>query len=87
MVTSALRIGIAGCGLAARIHLDRLLAEDNVAIAGLADPEPAAARALADRVLTNARSRSSAATLPIYTDHRALSASNLRMHWRSSHRI
>src|SRR5437667_450760 len=32
MGTSALRMGIAGCGAAARIHLDRLLAQGEVAI-------------------------------------------------------
>ena len=46
------RIGIAGCGHAARIHLDRLLALDGVVIAGCADPDPAAAAALADRAST-----------------------------------
>ena len=43
MKTSALRIGIAGCGMAARIHLDRLLALEGVAIVGCADPDLAAA--------------------------------------------
>ena len=49
MGTSVVRIGIAGCGQAARIHLDRLLAEEGVAIVGCADPNLEAARALADR--------------------------------------
>ena len=44
-----MRIGIAGCGTAARIHLDRLLALDGVAVVGCADPDKAAAEALADR--------------------------------------
>ena len=43
MSTSVVRIGIAGCGLAARIHLDRLLALDGVEIAGCADPDLQAA--------------------------------------------
>jgi predicted dehydrogenase len=45
-----LRIGIAGCGLAARTHLARLLALDGVRVVGCADPDPAAARALAGLV-------------------------------------
>ena len=45
MGTSVVRIGIAGCGMAARIHLDRLLALDGVAIVGCADPDLAAAAA------------------------------------------
>lgn len=47
--TAVLRIGIAGCGLAAGIHLKRLLACDSVAIVGCADPDIATASALADR--------------------------------------
>jgi predicted dehydrogenase len=70
MGTSALRIGIAGCGAAARIHLDRLLAEERVAIVGCADPDPAAARALADRATTLEGSR--AETVPAFSDHREL---------------
>ncbi len=49
MGTATVRIGIAGCGQAARVHLDRLLVEEGVAIVGCADPDLAAARALADR--------------------------------------
>jgi predicted dehydrogenase len=45
-----LRIGIAGCGRAARAHLDPLLALDGVRVVGCADPDPEAARALAGRV-------------------------------------
>ena len=55
MGTSVVRIGIAGCGVAARIHLDRLLALDGVAIVGCADPDLSAARALADRAALGAR--------------------------------
>lgn len=50
MATSALRIGIAGCGQAARIHVDRLLGRDDVEIVGCADSVADSARALADRV-------------------------------------
>ena len=39
MGTSELRIGIAGCGTAARIHLDRLLALDGVTVVGCADSD------------------------------------------------
>lgn len=45
-----LRLGIAGCGHAARVHLDRLVALDGVRVVGFADPDPAAARDLADRL-------------------------------------
>ena len=45
MRTSVVRIGIAGCGMAARIHLDRLLALEGVAIVGCADPDLSAAEA------------------------------------------
>jgi predicted dehydrogenase len=70
METPVLRIGIAGCGQAARIHLERLLAEDGVAIAGCADPDLAAARALADRAAKGRRPPST--PVPSFTDHRAL---------------
>jgi predicted dehydrogenase len=70
MRTSALRIGIAGCGAAARIHLDRLLAEDGVVIVGCADPDPGAAQALADRATTLVGSRD--AKVPAFADHREL---------------
>jgi predicted dehydrogenase len=70
MGTSALRIGIVGCGAAARIHLDRLMAEEGVAIVGCADPDSAAARALADQATTHGGSH--AAPVPTFTDHREL---------------
>jgi len=70
MRTSAVRMGIAGCGVAARIHLDRLLAQEDVAIVGCADPELSAARALADRAVHHAESRSTA--VPAFADHREL---------------
>ena len=71
MKTSVVRIGIAGCGLAARIHLDRLLAVDGVAIVGCADPDPEAATALADRASTGA-ARKSSQKVGAFTDHREL---------------
>jgi predicted dehydrogenase len=74
MKTSVVRIGIAGCGLAARIHLDRLLALDGVAIVGCADPDPRAAAALADRASTGAVRKSSQA-VSAFTDHRELLSS------------
>jgi predicted dehydrogenase len=58
--------------MAARIHLERLLAIDGLTIAGLADPEPAAAKTLADRALAHTRWRPGTAVLPIYADHREL---------------
>jgi predicted dehydrogenase len=67
MSTSVVRIGIAGCGLAARIHLDRLLALENVQITGCADPNLQSARALADRA-----SPGGSSPVPAYSDHREL---------------
>jgi predicted dehydrogenase len=69
--TSVLRIGVAGCGKAARIHLDRLLALDGVAIVGCADPDRSAAEALADRVAL-ASEGGSDARVPCFGDHREL---------------
>jgi predicted dehydrogenase len=63
-------MGIAGCGAAARIHLDRLLALDGVAIVGCADPDLPAARALADRSSTHPGS--GGAAVPAFSDHREL---------------
>ena len=68
MATSVVKLGIAGCGQAARIHLDRLLAADGVAIVGCADPDRAAARVLADRAAVGP----APAAVPAYTDHREL---------------
>ncbi|MDB5351652.1 MAG: putative dehydrogenase [Planctomycetota bacterium] len=45
-----LRIGIAGCGRASQIHLARLLDRGDVEVVGLADPNPVAAKAMADSV-------------------------------------
>jgi predicted dehydrogenase len=47
MASGVLRIGITGCGHAARFHVRRLLALDGVRLVGCADPDPAAAQALA----------------------------------------
>jgi predicted dehydrogenase len=71
MGTSELRIGIAGCGTAARIHLDRLLTLDGVAIVGCADSDLAAARALADRALQRAGAPRGE-TVHAFSDHREL---------------
>jgi predicted dehydrogenase len=45
-----LRIGIIGCGIAARVHLGRLVALPGVRVIGCADPVAASARSLADLV-------------------------------------
>ena len=50
MATELLRIGIAGCGQAARLHLDRLLAIAGVRVVGCADPDRTLAEGLAARV-------------------------------------
>jgi predicted dehydrogenase len=68
MATSRVRIGIAGCGQAARIHLERLLAEEGVAIVGCADPDLSAAGALADRAAGGTRLD----PVPVFADHREL---------------
>jgi len=71
MRTSVVRLGIAGCGIAARIHLDRLSALDGVAIVGCADPQLSAAKALADRASSRAGSGAGRA-VPAFADHREL---------------
>ncbi len=70
MATELLRIGIAGCGLAARVHLDRILDLDCVRVVGCADPDQARASALAARVPLRAGAGDSASTA--WTDHREL---------------
>jgi predicted dehydrogenase len=72
MSTSIIRIGIAGCGWAARIHLDRLLALEGVEIAGCADPDVEAARGLADRASHAGGPAEKMRTVPAYADHRDL---------------
>ncbi len=71
MQTSAVRIGIAGCGMAARIHLDRLLALEGVAIVGCADPDVSAVAALADRAALGAAT-GGGTPVPAFNDHREL---------------
>lgn len=61
-----LRIGIAGCGRAAKIHLGRLQVRPGVQIVGLADPDPSASGALAALVT------SSEGPIPTFTDHKDL---------------
>jgi len=72
MVTSVVRIGIVGCGMAARIHLDRFLAPDGVSIAGCADRDLRAARALADRASLHTGAGPAATPAPAFADHREL---------------
>ena len=72
MSTSVVRIGIAGCGLAARIHLDRLLALENVEVIGAADSNLPRALALADRISAHRSSGASPKAAPAYSDHREL---------------
>src|SRR4051812_8468307 len=50
MGTTRLRIGITGCGYAARAHLARLLKLEAVSVVGFADPDQNAAQALATEV-------------------------------------
>ena len=64
MATEALRIGIIGCGRAARIHLARLVAQDRVQVVGCADLNADAAGALAAAV--------PGGSTAVFTDHREL---------------
>ncbi len=50
MSNTTLRIGIAGCGHAARVHLDRLIALPGVTVVACADPDSDRASALAAQV-------------------------------------
>jgi predicted dehydrogenase len=68
MASSVLRIGIAGCGYAAQVHLDRLLAIDAVQVVGCADTVLDAARALAARVPVEEGGSAVAA----FSDHKEL---------------
>jgi predicted dehydrogenase len=70
MTRELLRVGIAGCGHAARVHLDRLLAIDCVRIVGCADPDRAGAEALTARVPV--QSGGSERAPGAWTDHREL---------------
>ena len=70
MATELLRIGIAGCGLAARVHLERLLSLESVRVVGCADPDRAAAEALAARVPPPAGAAEPASLA--WVDHREL---------------
>ena len=62
-----LRIGVAGCGRVARVHLARLLSRGGAAVVGLADPEPASMAALAEAV-------PGAAAAARFADHKELLA-------------
>jgi predicted dehydrogenase len=68
MGTSALRIGIAGCGRAARIHLARLLSLPEVAVVGFADADLSAAALLAEKAATNPK----CSPISAFADHREL---------------
>jgi predicted dehydrogenase len=62
MAASELRMGIVGCGYAARVHVDRLAGLDGVRVVGCADADAGAAEALAARAAGAAR----------FADHREL---------------
>jgi predicted dehydrogenase len=61
-----LRIGIAGCGHAARIHVGRLVGLEGVEVVGCADAEPAVASGFAGSLPGGA--------VPSFADHRELLA-------------
>ena len=62
----ASKIGIVGCGHAARVHARRLAAIDGVTIVGCADPEAASARELAEAI------GGSGGGPAIFADHQSL---------------
>jgi predicted dehydrogenase len=66
----AVRIGIAGCGVAARIHLERLLGCADVDVVGCADRELAAALDFASIAAANRQNDSQ--TIRAFDDHREL---------------
>ncbi|MDR3637546.1 MAG: Gfo/Idh/MocA family oxidoreductase [Isosphaeraceae bacterium] len=66
MAGTELRMGIVGCGYAARIHLDRLLALKGVRVVGCADSDRAAAEALTTQV------GEAGGQAIAFTDHREL---------------
>ena len=66
MAGAQLRIGIVGCGHAARIHLDRLLALEGVLVVGCADSDRSAAESLASHA------SASGAEAAAFTDHKEL---------------
>ena len=65
---SVLRIGIAGCGRAASIHLDRLLGLPEVRRRGLRRFGAVQAQALAAKVVESGKSE----RVPVFTDHQEL---------------
>ena len=67
--SSGLRIGIAGCGHAAKIHLARLCGLSEVIVVGCTDPDIEAARSLASLVPPERRS---GAEVPAFADHEAM---------------
>src|SRR5436309_2430345 len=58
MGTSGVRIGVVGCGSAARAHLGRLLAIEGVTLAGCADPD-----------LDSGHSLAAGTQAPAFADH------------------
>jgi len=65
-----LRIGIAGCGKAARIHLDRLVSQAEVTVVGCADSDRSCAESLASRIGQSAAQGHTA--VGVFSDHREL---------------
>jgi len=65
-----LRIGIAGCGRAARVHLDRLVALAEVTVVGCADSDRSCAESLASKI--GQAAGPGRAPAGVFTDHREL---------------
>lgn len=66
--TRVVRVGIVGCGRAARIHAKRIAALPGVAVVGCADLRPESARSLAEQVASSTGVESVAS----FSDHRSL---------------
>src|SRR3954465_8463091 len=68
MASAVLRIGIVGCGSAARVHLGRLQAINGVVVVGCADPDLDAAAKLSAQVQANQPD----SPVEAFSDHREL---------------
>ncbi|ODT99515.1 MAG: oxidoreductase [Planctomycetes bacterium SCN 63-9] len=66
--TTQLKLGIAGCGRAARIHAERLVKIGGITIVGCSDPDLSAARGLAQHIAE----LTGGAEAPSFKDHREL---------------
>jgi hypothetical protein len=80
MATSVVRIEIAGCGTAARIEQDGLLAPFGLSVVGCADPDLPAATAPANRASVG-ECADAGSPVTTFTEHRE-SLSKIDSDWR-----